>query len=78
MDSSLGQAVGAITSRHEQSRDHHQDDHATLEGVTSPSMDRSSDTDTATAGLPISPGRFELPTELFSVLLKDAQALLPA
>ncbi len=78
MDSSLGQAVGAVTSRHEQSRNHHQDDHAFQEGVTTPSVDLSSDNDTSAAGLPISPGRFELPTELFSVLLKDAQALLPA
>ena len=77
MDSSLGQAVGAVAPRHEPNRDQQRDD-APQQSSTAVSVDTSLAENEAASGLPISHGRFELPTELFSTLLKDAQSLIPA
>jgi len=76
MDSSLGQAVGAIAPKNESTRDHSREETSQSKDLSLSSDEFSAQTDES--GLPISHGRFELPTELFSVLLQEAQPLMSA
>ena len=77
MEPSLGQAVGAVAPRHESSQEQARDEQSQRENTFAHAVESSADA-AAPSEMPISHGQFELPTELFSVLLKDAQALLPA
>ena len=77
MEPSLGQAVGAVAPRHESAQEQNRDEQSQHESTFAHAGEPSADA-SAPSGMPISHGQFELPTELFSALLKDAQALLPA
>ena len=77
MDSSLGQAVGAVAPKHEQTRDHGRDETARL-AESSKTSDDSVRTQVEASGLPISHGRFEFPTEIFSALMQEARPLMSA
>jgi hypothetical protein len=76
MESSLGQSVGAVAPRHESARDQEREESFAMTEL-SENDDAFPHTLMAADGLPISPGRFELPTEIFQALLQDARALMP-
>jgi hypothetical protein len=76
MESSLGQSVGAVAPRHESARDQESEENFAMTDLSKNDGTFPHDVTTAD-GLPISPGRFELPTEIFQALLQDARALMP-
>jgi hypothetical protein len=75
MESSLGQSVGAVAPGHESARDQKSEDNFAMSDVSE--NDGAFPHGQVAAGMPISPGRFELPTEIFQALLQDARALMP-